>query len=189
MRFIPAVSPVQIQSPPPYSPEMCGISGESPFSKIRPVGQVVKTRPFHGCNMGSSPVRVTTSAIRMGCRIYGGLAQLVRAPASHAGGHWFESSSLHHEKTLESQWFRGFFFAFFWKKRASLLAVFWGIFGQFQGFLLQKCCKFFWPSIRCATRVCGFLGRAVCCKLFQTASLQNARRTFSAVCCSRFLRS
>ena len=50
-----------------------------------PVGQVVKTRPFHGCNMGSSPVRVTN----------GGLAQLVRAPASHAGGHWFESSSLH----------------------------------------------------------------------------------------------
>ena len=64
-------------------------------SQKRPVGQVVKTRPFHGCNMGSSPVRVTTSAIRMGCRIYGGLAQLVRAPASHAGGHWFESSSLH----------------------------------------------------------------------------------------------
>ena len=28
--------------------------------------------------------------------LYGGLAQLVRAPASHAGGHWFESSSLHH---------------------------------------------------------------------------------------------
>ena len=96
MRFIPAVSPVQIQSPLPYSPEMCGISGESPFSKIRPVGQVVKTRPFHGCNMGSSPVRVTTSAIRKrDCRINGGLAQLVRAPASHAGGHWFESSSLH----------------------------------------------------------------------------------------------
>ena len=29
---------------------------------------------------------------------YGGLAQLVRAPASHAGGHWFESSSLHQEE-------------------------------------------------------------------------------------------
>ena len=87
--------------------------------------------------------------------------------SSHAGGHWFESSSLHQEKTLESQWFRGFFFAFFWKKRASLLAVFWGIFGQFRGFLLQKCCKFFRPSIRCATRVCGFLGRAVCCKFFR----------------------
>ena len=26
---------------------------------------------------------------------YGGLAQLVRAPASHAGGRWFESISLH----------------------------------------------------------------------------------------------
>ena len=25
----------------------------------RPVGQEVKTRPFHGCNMGSIPVRVT----------------------------------------------------------------------------------------------------------------------------------
>ena len=70
-------------------------------------------------------------------------------------------------KTLESQWFRGFFFAFFWKKRASLLAVFWGIFGQFRGFLLQKCCKFFRSSIRCATRVCGFLGRVVYCKLFR----------------------
>ena len=30
-----------------------------------------------------------------GRRQFGGLAQLVRAPASHAGGHWFESSSLH----------------------------------------------------------------------------------------------
>ena len=26
---------------------------------LRPVGQAVKTRPFHGCNMGSIPVRVT----------------------------------------------------------------------------------------------------------------------------------
>ena len=26
---------------------------------MRPVGQAVKTRPFHGCNMGSIPVRVT----------------------------------------------------------------------------------------------------------------------------------
>ena len=57
-----------------------------PSIGLWPVGQVVKTRPFHGCNMGSNPVRVTT---------VGGLAQLVRAPASHAGGHWFESSSLH----------------------------------------------------------------------------------------------
>ena len=166
MRFIPAVSPVQIQSPLPHRRDAKASLRYTLEKGIRPVGQVVKTRPFHGCNMGSSPVRVTTSAARQGRRQYGGLAQLVRAPASHAGGHWFESSSLHQEKTLESQWFRGFFFAFFWKKRASLLAVFCGIFGQFRGFLLQKCCKSFRPSIHCATRVCGFLGRAVCCKLF-----------------------
>ena len=35
--------------------------------KLWPVGQVVKTPPFHGGNMGSNPVRV----------IYAGLAQLV----------------------------------------------------------------------------------------------------------------
>ena len=28
-------------------------------SCVWPVGQAVKTRPFHGCNMGSIPVRVT----------------------------------------------------------------------------------------------------------------------------------
>ena len=97
MRFIPAVSPVRIQSPLPSTGEMRERLAGHPLSKQRrPVGQVVKTRPFHGCNMGSSPVRVTTSAIRKrDCRINGGLAQLVRAPASHAGGHWFESSSLH----------------------------------------------------------------------------------------------
>ena len=58
------------------------------FWFLRPVGQVVKTPPFHGGNTSSSLVRVTKN---------GGLAQLVRAPASHAGGHWFESSSLHHK--------------------------------------------------------------------------------------------
>ncbi len=30
----------------------------------RPVGQAVKTRPFHGCNMGSIPVRVTKKGSR-----------------------------------------------------------------------------------------------------------------------------
>ena len=97
MRFIPAVSPVRIQSPLPSTGETRERLAGHPLSKQRrPVGQVVKTRPFHGCNMGSSPVRVTTSAIRKrDCRINGGLAQLVRAPASHAGGHWFESSRLH----------------------------------------------------------------------------------------------
>ena len=94
MRFIPAVSPVRIQSPLP-SPARCESISPVPFkgTLLRPVGQVVKTRPFHGCNMGSSPVRVTN----------GGLAQLVRAPASHAGGHWFESSSLHQIKMTRTK--------------------------------------------------------------------------------------
>ena len=37
------------------------VVGSNPTSatKSRPVGQAVKTRPFHGCNMGSIPVRVT----------------------------------------------------------------------------------------------------------------------------------
>ena len=91
MRFIPAVSPVQIQSPLPCTGEMHRVS---PVPRLWPVGQVVKTRPFHGCNMGSSPVRVTN----------GGLAQLVRAPASHAGGHWFESSSLHQNEKITERW-------------------------------------------------------------------------------------
>ena len=37
----------------------------------RPVGQAVKTRPFHGCNMGSIPVRVTKNNLNrffgLGC--------------------------------------------------------------------------------------------------------------------------
>ena len=41
----------------------------------------------------------------------GGLAQLVRAPASHAGGHWFESSSLHHMKPQNRNGSRAFLFA------------------------------------------------------------------------------
>ena len=61
-----------------------------------------------------------------------------------------------------------FFFAFSWKKRDSPLAVFWGIFGQSRGFLLQKCCKFFRSSIRCATRVCGIFADITCCKFLET---------------------
>ncbi len=91
VELIPAVSPVRIQSPLPSTGETRERLAGHPLSKQRrPVGQVVKTRPFHGCNMGSSPVRVTTSAIRKrDCRINGGLAQLVRAPASHAGKVYF----------------------------------------------------------------------------------------------------
>ena len=58
--------------------------GSSPISAtnlsqsvgMRPVGQAVKTRPFHGCNMGSIPVRVTKAsgfpeAFSFGCHITG----------------------------------------------------------------------------------------------------------------------
>ena len=36
-----------------------GKVGRRRFLYIRPVGQAVKTSPFHGGNMGSIPVRVT----------------------------------------------------------------------------------------------------------------------------------
>ena len=35
---------------------------------------------------------------------FGGLAQQVRAPASHAGGRWFEPNSLHQKVSLRRQW-------------------------------------------------------------------------------------
>ena len=50
-----------------------------------PVGQAVKTPPFHGGNTGSSPVRVTTWRH----------SSAGRALASHARGHRFEFCCLH----------------------------------------------------------------------------------------------
>ena len=39
---------------------ICGTSFRHTVTiSIRPVGQAVKTRPFHGCNVGSIPARVT----------------------------------------------------------------------------------------------------------------------------------
>ena len=48
------------------------VVGSSPTwgAKVWPLGQVVKTPPFHGDNMGSNPVGVTTL-------FFGPLAQLV----------------------------------------------------------------------------------------------------------------
>ena len=65
------------------------------------VGQAAKTPPFHGGNTGSIPVRVTTDG-KNRSRLPGGLAQLVRAPASHAGGQRFESVYAHQIKAVHS---------------------------------------------------------------------------------------
>ena len=47
--------------------------GSSPIPATRPVGQAVKTPPFHGGNMGSIPVRVTkkgTGAHKCSCSFF-----------------------------------------------------------------------------------------------------------------------
>ena len=72
MRFIPAVSPVQIQVPLPNKRRTA-----VRFYIKRPGGQAVKTPPFHGGNTGSSPVRVTTPFQPF---LYGGIAQPVERP-------------------------------------------------------------------------------------------------------------
>ena len=54
-----------------------------------PLGQVVKTSPFHGGNMGSNPVGVTTSW---------GYSSAGRARALQARGHRFEPCCPHHIK-------------------------------------------------------------------------------------------
>ena len=65
MRFIPAVSPVRIQVP---LPNKGAAIFTAPF--IWPVGQAVKTPPFHGGNMGSIPVRVTRNQSTIGGLIF-----------------------------------------------------------------------------------------------------------------------
>ncbi len=51
-----------------YHPEGAAFS---PAPSLRPVGQVVKTPPFHGGNMGSSPVRVTKKErVRTGLSLF-----------------------------------------------------------------------------------------------------------------------
>ena len=85
MRFIPAVSPVQIQSPLPKPGEMYHVSPGPLKGLSGPLVKWLRHGPF---------TAVTWVRVPYGSP-FAGLAQLVRAPASHAGGHWFESSSLH----------------------------------------------------------------------------------------------
>ena len=56
------------------------------FILMWPVGQAVKTPPFHGGNTGSNPVRV----------IIWRISSAGRAPALQAGGRRFDPVILHH---------------------------------------------------------------------------------------------
>ena len=58
-----------------------------------PLGQVVKTSPFHGGNMGSNPVGVTTSW---------GYSSAGRARALQARGHRFEPCCPHQNQTKKN---------------------------------------------------------------------------------------
>ena len=87
------------------------VVGSTPITSsiIWPLGQAVKTPPFHGGNRGSIPLGVTikfgsiaqlgehlpykqrvTGSIPVVSTKYGSVAQLVRVPACHAGGRGFE---------------------------------------------------------------------------------------------------
>ena len=84
-----------------------GVSTVPPQQKYGPLVKWLRHGPFTAVTWVrvpyGSPLR---QSVKRDCRINGGLAQLVRAPASHAGGHWFESSSLHQtEGTTESRAF------------------------------------------------------------------------------------
>ena len=73
--------------------------------------------------MGSIPVRVTKNGTSemMSRKYFGDLAQLVRAFASHARGHGFESPSLHHRKDIFRK--KDVFFCFDRQFRERILSM------------------------------------------------------------------
>ena len=73
---------------------------ESSYRYQWPGGQEVKTPPFHGGHASPILARVTILICAGIAQIFfGRIAQLVRAFASHARGHRFESRCVHHAKT------------------------------------------------------------------------------------------
>ena len=71
------------------------LTSHPPQQKDGPLVKWLRHGPFTAVTWVRVPYGSPLRQSVRGCRINGGLAQLVRAPASHAGGHWFESSSLH----------------------------------------------------------------------------------------------
>ncbi len=65
----------------------------------RPVGQVVKTPPFHGGNRGSNPLRVTNLPLHLTAFTFTlkrTVSSAGRAPALQAGGRRFDPVTVHH---------------------------------------------------------------------------------------------
>ena len=72
------------------------LTSHPPQQKDGPLVKWLRHGPFTAVTWVRVPYGSPLRQSVRGCRINGGLAQLVRAPASHAGGRWFESISLHH---------------------------------------------------------------------------------------------
>ena len=152
MRFIPAVSPVQIQVPLPDSMKRREALHGIPNG---PLVKWLRHGPFTAVTWVRIPYGSPSHKTSWYCGVLwaqkqGGLAQLVRAPASHAGGHWFESSSLHQEESLEPQGFEDFSFPRTRKYWAAGLAVICGKIRPFSCLCCKSVANFSCPSILCA---------------------------------------
>ena len=99
------------------------------------------------------------------CSGYDCLRRTLRS-SSHAGGHWFESSSLHQEKPWNHNGSEVFSLPFSGRKEPLCLRYL----GVFSGNFGASCCKSvanFSPLYPLCHKGLRLLGRAVCCKLFR----------------------